>query len=156
MLGGKAEGRIAPFGFSQESDGEQWIAASVGFLRGDPSTRADSSLGEVVAALERSRGTHLPHSQHGELRRNPGRLWGGGVTGTELEGYIGVNKGESRVYSERGNSVRKGTGDMEPPVWTVAELKREQRVSWGLRGRPGCVKEEIKIRDWERLPWGSV
>lgn len=88
------------------------MATSVGFLRGDPSTRADSSLGEVVAALERSRGTHLTHSQR-ELRRNPGRLWGGGVKGMELEGYIGVNKGESRLYSERGNSVRKGTGDME-------------------------------------------
>lgn len=74
----------------------------------------------------------------------------------ELEGYIGVNKGESRVYSQRGNSVRKGTGDMEPPVGTAAELKRKQRVSWGLRGRPGCVKEEIKIRDRERLPWGPA
>lgn len=42
---------------------------------------------------------------------------------------------------------------MEPPVCTVAELKQEQRLSWELRGRPGCVKEEIKIRDRERLPW---
>lgn len=58
------------------------------------------------------------------------------------------------MYSEGENSARKGTGDMEPPVWTVAELKWEKRVSWGLRGRPGCVKEEIKIRDREGLPWG--
>lgn len=60
------------------------------------------------------------------------------------------------MYSERGNHVRKGTGDMEPPVCTVAELKREQRLNWELRGRPECVKEEIKIRDRERLLWGPA
>lgn len=56
------------------------------------------------------------------------------------------------MHSERGNCVRKGTGDMEPPVCTVAELKQEQRLSWELR----CVKEEVKIRDRERLPWGPA
>lgn len=35
------------------------------------------------------------------MRRNPGRLWGG-VICTELEGYIGADRGDGRVYSGRG------------------------------------------------------
>lgn len=60
LLGGRAEGSSSPFWTSWESNREQWIThLSVGSSSSNPSPRADSSLGEVVVALERSRETRL-------------------------------------------------------------------------------------------------
>lgn len=67
LLGGRAEGSSSLVWTSWESNKEQWIThLSVGSSSSNPSPRADSSLGEGVVALERSRETHLTQSQSRE------------------------------------------------------------------------------------------